>query len=423
MQTFNLRWVVRSFLTILPRLIMAVICLIWVYYSADYFIKWGYRVGSGLKLINQQPFGGDFSYYWLASQLALAGNPAAVYDPVRLHAALAALFGVNIHFHFFYPPSFLLVVLPLALLPYHASLAVWLLTTLAAYLWVIRRIAPHFLAVAAAVMFAGAIANFGYGQNGFLSTVLLGGGLLLLDDAPLAGGVLLGLLTYKPHLAVLVPVALLAGRRWRALAAMAATAAGLILASGLILGFAVWQVFLAQTVPGFLKSLGSGQVMTAGAFPWAMMPTLFSSIYASGLGFWPAIILQGLASLIVALLVWRVWSQGASLAMGGALLVLGTLLFSPYLVIYDLCLLALPLAWIAWDGHLHGWSPGEQYLLFLCWMMPMFSEQIAQAANLPLAPICLVALSYLALRRLVRDRLPTETSPAGRLKEKWPPVG
>ena len=293
MQTIDLRWVVRSFLTILPRLIMVVICLIWVYYSADYFIKWGYRVGSGLKLIDQKPFGGDFSYYWVASQLALAGHPAAVYDPVRLHAALAALFGLDIHLHFFYPPSFLLVVLPFALLPYHASLAVWLLTTFAAYLWVIRRIAPHFLAVAAAVMFAGAIANFGYGQNGFLSTVLLGGGLLLLDGAPLAGGFLLGLLTYKPHLAVLVPVALLAGRRWRALGAMAATAAGLILASGLILGFEVWQVFLAQTVPGFLKSLGSGRVMTAGAFPWAMMPTLFSSIYASGLGFWPAIICRG----------------------------------------------------------------------------------------------------------------------------------
>ena len=78
MQTIDLRWVVRRFLTILPRLIMAVICLIWVYYSADYFIKWGYRVGSGLKLIDQKPFGGDFSYYWLVSQLALAGHPAAV---------------------------------------------------------------------------------------------------------------------------------------------------------------------------------------------------------------------------------------------------------------------------------------------------------------------------------------------------------
>ena len=30
----------------------------------------------------------------------------------------------------------------------------------------------------------------------------------------------------------------------------------------------------------------------------------------------------------------------------------------------------------------------------------MFSEKIARATSLPLAPFCLVALSYLALRRL-----------------------
>ena len=130
MPTIDLRWVIRRFLTGLPRLLMALVSLIWAYYFVDYFVRWGYRVGSGLKLIEQKPFGGDFSYYWLASQMALAGNPAAAYDPARLHAALAAFFGLDLHFHFFYPPSFLLVVLPFALLPYHASLAVWLLTPL-----------------------------------------------------------------------------------------------------------------------------------------------------------------------------------------------------------------------------------------------------------------------------------------------------
>jgi hypothetical protein len=410
MRAVDFRWVARTLLAILPRLLVALVIIIWTYYSVDHFVSWGYRVSTGVKLVDQKPFGGDFSYYWLASKMALAGNPAAVYDPARLQAALANFFGIPLPFHFFYPPNFLLAVLPFALLPYHASLAVWLLTTLALYVWVIRRLVPHFLAIIAAVMFAGALANFAYGQNGFLSTALLGGGLLLLDEAPLAGGFLLGLLTYKPHLAVLVPVALLAGRRWQALAAMAATAAGLILASGLVLGFPVWQIFLTKIIPGFLKSLGAGQVMASGGFPWTKMPTLFSAIYASGLGFWPAIIMQGLASLIVTLLVWRVWSQGASLAVRGSLLVLATLLFSPYLVDYDLCLLALPLAWIAWDGHLHGWLPGEQLVLFFCWLMPMMCEKVAQAAFLPLAPLFLLALGYLTLRRLVPVSLPTAVS-------------
>jgi Glycosyltransferase family 87 len=42
-----------------------------------------------------------------------------------------------------YPPSFLLLVWPLALLPYPVALAVWLGLTLALLLWVVERIAPH----------------------------------------------------------------------------------------------------------------------------------------------------------------------------------------------------------------------------------------------------------------------------------------
>jgi hypothetical protein len=411
MPTIDLRWVARSFLTALPRLLAALVALLWTYNSVDYFVSWGYRVFTGVKVFDQKPIGGDFSHYWVASQLALSGNPASVYDPARLQAGLQAFFGIPINLTWFNAPTFLMVVLPFGFLPYHASLAAWLLTTLAAYLWVIRRIAPHFLAMAAAVMFAGAIANFGYGQNGFLSTALLGGGLLLLDGTPLAGGVLLGLLTYKPHLAVLVPVALLAGRRWRALIAMLATAAGLILASGLILGYEIWEVFLTKTSLVILKSLGAGNILASGPFPWAKMPTFYSSVFSAGAGFWPAIALQGTTMLAAAFLVWWVWSREVPLMVRGSILVLCTLLFNPYLFVYDLCLLALPLAWIAWDGHLHGWLPGERYLLFLSWMLPMFSETIARATSLPLAPLFLIALSYLALRRLAPKGLPLQVSP------------
>src|SRR5437868_4975074 len=48
----------------------------------------------------------------------------------------------------------------------------------------------------------GAAVNLFFGQNGILSTVLLGGGVLLLGSRPILAGVLLGLLAYKPQLAV-----------------------------------------------------------------------------------------------------------------------------------------------------------------------------------------------------------------------------
>ena len=59
------------------------------------------------------------------------------------------------------------------------------------------------------------------GQNGTWTAALFGGGLSLLERRPLLAGGLLGLLIYKPQLALLIPVALLAGRHWRAFAAAA----------------------------------------------------------------------------------------------------------------------------------------------------------------------------------------------------------
>ena len=80
-----------------------------------------------------------------------------------------------------YPPFFLLMILPLSLLPYLASLIVWLFTTLAGYLLTIRRIVPHRLAPWIFLGFPAVTTNFFYGQNGFLSATLLGGGLVLLE--------------------------------------------------------------------------------------------------------------------------------------------------------------------------------------------------------------------------------------------------
>ena len=57
---------------------------------------------------------------------------------------------------------------------------------------VIRRIAPHRLTPFLFFGFPGVYVNFFYGQNGYLSTILLGGGLLLIDAHPFLGRSALG---------------------------------------------------------------------------------------------------------------------------------------------------------------------------------------------------------------------------------------
>ena len=377
-------WLLSRFITILLPLIVTL-----------YFLMWAFWVttGSGLSDRSGNPIGGDYSYYWAAESLVLQGDAAAVYDFPRLRAVELAVFGKEASVPFPYPPTFLLLLLPLGLLPYLPSLALWLTATGGGYLWLIRRLAPHPRIIWLALAFPGTFQNLGFGQNGWLSALLLGGGLLLLDRWPLAAGALFGLLTYKPHLTALIPVALVAARRWRALLALGLTAAGWALASLLILGPEAWSGFL-KNVPVAVKLLETGKFALI-----YKMPTVFSAALLAGAGLTAARVLQAVVMLAAAAAVAWAWRRGAAPAIRNAVLILGTLLFIPHSFIYDLAILALPLAWLGWDGYTRGWLPGEKIFLVLGFLTPLVAVGLAQATHLQIAPLVLGALMYLALRR------------------------
>jgi hypothetical protein len=337
----------------------------------------------------------DFSNFWLAASMTLDGK--SVYDAPGFIAAEEKVFGIKV-FPWFYPPTFLLILLPLAFLPYFMALMVWVAATLTGYLWAVRRIAPHPLATWLALAFPGAFENFRYGQNGFLSAALIGGGLLLLDSSPIIAGILIGMLSYKPHLMILIAVALAAGRRWKALGAAAASAAALALTSLLILGQPAWAAFF-QNAPSIMK------LVEEGALPFDKMVTVFSALYSSGAGFQVALWVHFAVMLLVMAAVFLVWRQGRPLAVRASVLVIGILLFTPYAFSYDLCILAMPLAWLGWQGYQKGWLPGEQALLALGWSLPFLGlilavPPLAKVKYLRLLPpVILGALIILAITR------------------------
>ena len=199
-------------------IIMVITSFCLTFYVGNLFRIWG-PILSGQSLLApkiRNPIALDFPLHWTASFLALTGKSASVYDYKQLQAVEKNLTGFGPH-PWPYPPTGLLVDLPLALTPYFVSLAIWLTVTLGVYLLVVYLIAPHPLTIVWSLAFLGTFENFYFGQNGFLSAALLGGGLLLLESNPLVAGLLLGLLSYKPHIFALIPLALLVGRQWRAL--------------------------------------------------------------------------------------------------------------------------------------------------------------------------------------------------------------
>ena len=55
-----------------------------------------------------KPLGTDFVSFWTASQIALGGHPADVYDVAAHRDAQKALFGADVGYTaFFYPPPYL----------------------------------------------------------------------------------------------------------------------------------------------------------------------------------------------------------------------------------------------------------------------------------------------------------------------------
>ncbi len=342
--------------------------------------------------------GGDFINPYAASIAALKGDPAAVYDIHRQHLQEAAVTGGRdlgvLGFH--YPPMYLLIVLPLSILPLVASWVVFETVTLAGYLAVLRRIAPIPLGLWLAIAFPAVIINFMCGQNGFLTTALIGGGLLLLDRSPMLAGLLFGLIAYKPQFAILIPLALIAARRWRALVAAAASAIVFAAVSLAVFGAPTWRAFIGSIA--FTQKV----VLERGAIDFSTLQTIFGAIRMWGGSVEVAYLFQAVVAIFAASAVVWVWQSSRPFALKAAAVAVGSVMVSPYVLQYDLALLALPIAWLAMEGFEKGFLAYEKAVLSLAWILPRVALPVSQSAKIPLAPIVTIALMAAILRRASR---------------------
>lgn len=328
------------------------------------FLATGYF--HGLWLIDGEGRGRaiDFVAAWAAARLAVSGHAASAYDLAVLAreqlTAVAALYG---DYPWAYPPTYFLLIAPLALFSYVAGALVWMVGTLALYGAGIGAILPRRSAVLAAAASPFALWCFYAGQNGFLTAALIAGVLALLDRRPIVAGILLGLLTMKPQLGIVFPLILALTGRWRVFGAAAATAIVLALLSFLLFGAGAWRAFLLalqtqsgavldrgdvlfykqQTVHAVLRLLGAGE-----AFAW----TAHVAVALSALGF----------------TAW-LWRQPVDDRLKAAALAMTALLATPYLFLYDLPILSVPLVFLASLGSARGFIPGERSLLAV--LMPV----------------------------------------------------
>jgi len=364
-------------------------------FVALYIIVAGFTYSSGKGIADSRgkALGSDYVCFYAASELAREGDISGVYNIDRIYQREKELYGEQADMAgFYYPPTFLLLVLPLAYLPYVASLVIWTGAALIFYAALLRRTAPDPATLGLALAFPGAFQNAIHGQNGFLTAALLGWGLFLLRGYPVPAGILLGLLTYKPHLALLVFIALVAGRFWKALGAAAFSAGVLALASAAVLGLGAWSSFMGQ-IP-FVS-----YITETGYLPWEKMSTVFAASRLVGVGIQPSYILQGIMALAVSILVFWAWHRGMPYYIKVSVLTAGIFLATPYSFQYDLALLAIAIAYYGWEGYQKGWLPYEKGVLFAVWIMPLINDLIARLIYIQIVPLILLAFLILTVRR------------------------
>jgi arabinofuranan 3-O-arabinosyltransferase len=293
----------------------------------------------------------DFVGPWAVGRLVDAGHAADAYDWAILKPTQESVVG---HFDGYlgwrYPPPFFFVCAVLALFPYTVAFLAWIFATFAAYLAAIRAIVGDRVGYFLAAACPAVLANFMVGQNGFLSAGLIGGTLVLLEERPLCSGVLLGLLSYKPHLGLLFPVALVAGGRWRAFSAAIVTVMLLSGASWAAFGTASWQAFL----PSIGGALGSEGAAYLGKMQSAFgLTRAFAGSEALG---WTVQIATALAAAAAIAVLWR---SRAAYDIKAAALGTAVLLATPHLLIYDLVILAVPVAFLFRLGRRDGFLKHE----------------------------------------------------------------
>jgi len=357
-------------------------------------------LSDGLIDRNGKPIGTDFSNVYAAGSLTWQGRPAEAYEPALQHAAEKATFGGrDVPFYgWHYPPFFFAVAVLVAAVPYAFGLSIWLVASLAAYLAAIRAILPRPETLLIAAAFPAVFVNIGHGQNGFLTTALLGGALHLINRRSWIAGVLIGCLAYKPQFGVLIPIALLAGGRWSTISAAIATVAALVAISFVTLGVGVWHAFADSMT--FTQTV----VLEQGATGWEKIQSIFSAARMWGASVHLAYAVQmALAVLLAASLAW-LWRSDAAFELKASALATGSLLATPYVLDYDLVVLAVAIAFLVRHGTARGFRSFEISVLAAAWIVPLLSRGVAGITGIPLGLLTLLAIYIFTLRRAVLDR-------------------
>jgi alpha-1,2-mannosyltransferase len=346
--------------------------------------------------------GSDYVQFYVMGSLLREGRPDALYDAhahliegqqritptLRLYAA-----------HPNYGPQVALALVPLAALPYGASLFVFLVVSALAYalgVWLIWRdcdaLQSHGRLIA--VLAAGSplwLTVVRYGQASAFALLACALALAAFRRERLfLAGFAIGCLAYKPQLGLLFGIAVLVSRQWRVAAGAAASIAAQLLAAWIAAGSEALtrygqELWLLARDPRLIETHAS-ELHSVRGFVYLLVP--YPSLVS-------ACAIAALAIAVV--LAVRIWSSSSPLPLRIGELVVLTILGSPHLISYDLLLLTLPLIVFAdWAVRhpAHRLRAAISLSLALVYFAPFSGMIVARLTGVQVSVIVMAALAW-----------------------------
>jgi hypothetical protein len=353
--------------------------------------------------------GRDFLNTWFFGKAAYLAHPGRFYDHDLYMQWISEIVPQDIYNHLWsYPPSFFFLAAPFGALPYPLAFAAWTVAGLMALYAVVRNRAKghndfgpnaskiiekpgstfsHTTLVIVAILCSpAALFCLIGGQISLFMAAIMLAALGLIDRRPILSGLLIALCTIKPQMGFLIPVLLIASRRWLVLAVATLGTLFLVFASSAIWGFGIWSDYVQLGLPAQIADTNDTYTVLA---PWS--PTITTAMIMAGLKPESAMLVQLAFTALAAALVGIGCAQNSVLKRPMddrriAFFLACSIVASPYLLAHDLVAMTAAAVMLAASEPLDRWGTLAVKAVFLLPML-QFTAALAHIPGVAFVPI------------------------------------
>ena len=390
-----------------PPLLDLAVAALFVLLAANYVVTDLATVRDSTLAGGKVMIGRDFANAWAGGALALHGRVGEIYSSAYM-PALDRLTGHHLSPHAFsYPPTALLFLWPLGFTSYLAGLILFVSLTGAAFLLAARPyLARANVPLWSAALLPASLLNIWAGHYGFVFSGLWLAAFSAIEKRPLRAGGLLALLTFKPHMGILIPLLLLLRQRWQVILAAVAGTLALIALSVLLFGGAAWAIYLKDTT-----SLQLHLLTKEHEFFFRMMPTAYMTFWVAFGALPLATFAQCVCALGAIFVLVRAAQKGLAWPELGLLSATATFLVLPYAFNYDMEVVGLAAAMLLFDAR-KPLDPLGRALALTALGAPILVRILSPWA-VPVLPIALLGFLWVQARAYgVWAREPAPLAPA-----------